>query len=397
MGPVKEALLRSGVYVSGSYTIEEGAGNYQVIRDGSGRVVARMHEAMLSSKIIIEPCQNKNMIDLYSTSDDKLTYTTRYLKKFAQQRGYLKLFKAYNLDGPSYLLITRPDGKTLRLYSSIPPTTSKFAADTADNKWLSYQLLQDLSAVKQPDTILIQEDSDTIDDFLNKHSPVVVKPVDSAHGNGISINITTREQADEAIYRAGKYCRTPGIILQKQLPIGLPELRIVCINYQYTVAMARVPATVTGDGISTLEQLIDSENTNLRTAPYKSKLAYIDKELALKFLGERATTEIPSKGEKVRVLSICNVGKGGTMEDMTDQISLEQRQLSEQIARHLELPVIGIDFYGDYLIEVNAAPALYQPVDTPNSTLCVERFLDYLETLQLLLFYHFYAKIIRVK
>lgn len=56
MGPVKEALLRSGVYVSGSYTIEEGAGNYQVVRDSSGRVVARMYEAMLSSKVIIEPC-----------------------------------------------------------------------------------------------------------------------------------------------------------------------------------------------------------------------------------------------------------------------------------------------------------------------------------------------------
>ena len=56
MGPVREALLRSGVYVSGNYTIEEGAGNYQVVRDSSGRVVARIREAMLSSKIIIESC-----------------------------------------------------------------------------------------------------------------------------------------------------------------------------------------------------------------------------------------------------------------------------------------------------------------------------------------------------
>lgn len=56
MGPVKEALLKSGVYVSGGFTIEEGAGNYRVVRDSSGRVVARMYEAMLSSKTIIEPC-----------------------------------------------------------------------------------------------------------------------------------------------------------------------------------------------------------------------------------------------------------------------------------------------------------------------------------------------------
>ena len=69
------------------------------------------------------------------------------------------------------------------------------------------------------------------------------------------------------------------------------------------------------------------------------------------------------------------------MEDFTSQIPAEQRELSERIARHLELPVIGVDFYGDYVIEVNAAPALYQPVQTAGATSCITKFLDYLETL----------------
>ena len=307
------------------------------------------------------------MIDLYTAPDDKMAYTTRYLKDLAKERGYPKFLKAYDLAGPSYLLITRPDGKTLKVYGSIPPTTSKFSADTADNKWLSYQMLQQLPDVKQPATVLLREDDDIVPEFLAQHHPIVVKPVDSAHGNGITINVTTAEEAAEAIHRASKYCRTPGIILQEQLPLGLPELRIICINYQYTVAMARIPATVTGDGKNTLAQLIDYENQHLRTPAYQSDLALIDQESALKFLGSRAHTEIPANGEKVRVLSICNVGKGGTMEDMTDQISPAQRQLSEQIAHHLELPVIGIDFYGDYIVEVNASPALYQPVKTENA------------------------------
>lgn len=321
------------------------------------------------------------MIDLYTVPDEQLTYTARYIKELALERGYPKFLKAYDINGPSYLLLTRPDGKTLRIYGSIPPTTSKFAADTADNKWLSYQLLQEIDGLKQPATTLVREDSDVIDQFLSEHHPVVVKPVDSAHGNGITINVETREQADEAIYKAGKYCRTPGIILQEQLPLGLPELRVICINYQYTVAMARIPATVTGDGQHNLSELIDLENSTIRTPAYQSDLAYIDKESALKFLGSRATTEVPAKDEKVRVLSICNVGKGGTMEDMTDQIPEEKKQLSEQIAKHLELPVVGIDFYGDYIIEVNAGPALYQPVKTPNAKLCIAKYLDYLETL----------------
>lgn len=56
MGPFQEAMLRAGIYTNGNFTIEEGAGNYKVVRDSSGRVVARMYEAMLSSKIIVETC-----------------------------------------------------------------------------------------------------------------------------------------------------------------------------------------------------------------------------------------------------------------------------------------------------------------------------------------------------
>lgn len=53
MGTIKEALLRSGVYTDGSCTIEQGAGNYMVVRDRSGRVTHRIEQAMLSSKIIV--------------------------------------------------------------------------------------------------------------------------------------------------------------------------------------------------------------------------------------------------------------------------------------------------------------------------------------------------------
>ena len=50
---IREALLRSGVYLDGTSTIEPGAGNYMVIRDRTGRVTHRIEEAMLSSKIIV--------------------------------------------------------------------------------------------------------------------------------------------------------------------------------------------------------------------------------------------------------------------------------------------------------------------------------------------------------
>ena len=78
---------------------------------------------------------------------------------------------------------------------------------------------------------------------------------------------------------------------------------------------------------------------------------------------------------------MCNTGRGGTMEDVTETFSEAQRQISEKIARTLDLPVVGIDFLDDYVIEVNSSPALYHPVPGEMSTRCIEKFVDYLEKL----------------
>ena len=48
-----EAMLRSGVFRYGDSTIEQGAGNYWVIRNKQGIVTHRIESASLSSKLII--------------------------------------------------------------------------------------------------------------------------------------------------------------------------------------------------------------------------------------------------------------------------------------------------------------------------------------------------------
>ncbi len=88
-------------------------------------------------------------------------------------------------------------------------------------------------------------------------------------------------------------------IMQPQLSLDALELRIICIGYHFVEAIARIPAQVTGDGKHSLIELIDLENTTIRTKPYKGDLAYIDRSMAQNFLGDRQG-EIPAAGEKVR-------------------------------------------------------------------------------------------------
>lgn len=317
------------------------------------------------------------MIDYYSLPDEKLPMSMRVLRKILQARGW-KAEKMAN-DGLNDLILTRPDGKEIRIASSTPPTTSVFALHLADNKLASYSLLEQLG-VSQPETLAVKS-TEEAQKMLDKYGTIVIKPADGAHGRGVTTGITQLSQVEPTIQKAVEASPAMKVaIMQPQLPPEALETRIICINYQFVEAIARIPAQVTGDGEHSLIELVDLENATMRTEPYKSDLAYIDRSMALNFLGERQG-EIPAAGEKVRVVASCNVGQGGTTQDYSASITDEIKAMSEKIAQAAQLPVIGIDFYGDQVIEFNACPSLYYPTGDEAATKAVTAYVDYLTQL----------------
>ena len=170
------------------------------------------------------------------------------------------------------------------------------------------------------------------------------------------------------------------VIAQQQLDFTGFETRVICINYRFVEALSRIPAHVTGDGEHTVSELIDIENNTIRTEAYKSNLAFIDREYAERYMAEKGNKDyVPAKNEKVQVIKMCNIGRGGTVEDVTDEFTSEQKALADRIAKTLDLPVVGIDFFGDYVLEVNASPSLYYPLDGPRASFGVEKLVEYLE------------------
>lgn len=302
----------------------------------------------------------------------------RALRPILRERGW----KAEKLTavGLNDLILTRPDGKVLKIAATTPPTTTVYGLHVADNKMATYELLKRIG-VPQPETVLVKQPEDARA-MLEKYGTIVMKPVDGAHGNGVTTGIRTLEDVEIALTRAKAASPLLDVaIVQPQLETEKPELRVICVDYRFVIAIARIPAAVTGDGVHTAVELIEIENRTLRTAPYASDLAYIDRESALRYLGEKAQI-VPPAGEKMRVSPICNLGQGGTVEDWSAQLSDEQKQMAEQIARTAELGVIGIDFFGDQVIEINAAPSLYYPLaDKAAALKGVEAYVNYLERL----------------
>ncbi len=329
------------------------------------------------------------MVDFYQVPDEKLSLSLRNFRNIIKNRGWKNAKFVYGIG--TCVFATRPDGKEIRFSYGTPPTTSYGAGNLADDKFASYLVLKDIG-VEQPETVLIMPGDDVdkiLEDFLQKNSPVVIKPIDGSHGNGVHVGIKDLDEAKEIVKEVQEISNSGRVLVQKQLFPQSFETRVICIDYKFVKAFSRIPACVTGDGKHTISELIDIENTTKRTEKYKSNLSFIDKESAVEYLRKQAISNgleddailnsVPAENERTQVVGTCNTGQGGTMEDVTDSIPVEQRKLSEKIARHLELPLVGVDFLDQYVIEVNKAPALFHPVDGEASTFCIEKIVEYLE------------------
>lgn len=321
------------------------------------------------------------MQDFFAIPDDDLRWSARYLRKELQRRGWTE-GKYLRSKAIGIIFAKRPDGKEVRFCSCFPYETTVIASRIADDKILSYEVLKS-AGVDQPETVLLSDDEaemrQQISEFLAKYPKIVIKPVDGAHGWGVVTGVTDIEEAVAAA-KACNELEGHNAMMQEQLPDGQKEVRTICIDGKFVAAYERIPAAVTGDGVHSVMELIDIENETIREAAYHVGLPRIDVEAAHRYLKEINfdNSVIPAAGEKVRVMGICNVGMGGTVKEV--ELSPEKIELSERIAKVTDLPVLGVDFLGDKVIEINAGPALYWPTGDGNEDKCVKVYADYLDS-----------------
>jgi cyanophycin synthetase len=130
---------------------------------------------------------------------------------------------------------------------------------------------------------------------------------------------------------------------------------------------------VTGDGVHTVQQLVEIENRNpARGDGHTNILTKIPlDELALQVLAAQGCTlaTVPPEGVSVDLRGNANLSTGGTAEDVTDLLPEETREICIRAARTIGLDVAGIDIVCQDIsqplheqrggiIEVNAAPGI---------------------------------------
>lgn len=267
-------------------------------------------------------------------------------------------------------------GRSISCRESLSELTSAVAMSRCDDKRLTLRVLA-AAGLSVPAQIEAQ-DPQTVADFLRQHGRVVVKPVRGEQGQGVKVDLTELDEVQAAIEAARHFCEQ---VIVEQM-VGGSDLRIVVINHQVVAAASRRPATVVGDGSSTLRTLIEKQSRRRQMATAGESRIPMDDETQRCLKGQGYTLDsVPAAGTTVLVRKTANLHTGGTIHDMTPVLHPVLREAAERASRVLEIPVVGFDFIvqspdrPEYvIIEANERPGLANHEPQPTA----ERFIDML-------------------
>ncbi len=208
--------------------------------------------------------------------------------------------------------------------------------------------------------------------FKVLNCPVVIKPVFGSHGYDVYTDLRTEEEVEDAINNIIKNRgEETKVIIEEYYKAN--EYRVFVTKKGDYAVLLRDPAHIYGDGINTIEYLINKENYE-RMNPRTNALCEIlvDDEL-IKYISKNGLSlqSIPKNGEKVYLRPNSNVAMGGICEDYTDRVHPSVIKIGLKVLKAFPgLPYVGIDFMTNSIeeeqtddsyriIEINTVPGVH--------------------------------------
>lgn len=267
-------------------------------------------------------------------------------------------------------------GRSIRCRESLSELTSAVAMSICDDKTVTRRLVEQ-AGVKVPSQLETEDDSSIVA-FLEKHGAVVVKPARGEQGKGVSVGLTTLEEVRSAIAQAKTYCSE---VLIEEFVEG-EDLRLIVIDYKVVAAAVRRPAEVTGDGQSSIRDLIAAQSRRRAAATGGESMIEVDGETerCLSAAGYELDSVL-AEGQRLYVRKTANLHTGGTIHDVTGETNRELINAAINAAKAIGIPVTGIDLMvksvrePEYrFIEANERPGLANHEPQPTA----EKFIDFL-------------------
>ena len=255
-----------------------------------------------------------------------------------------------------------------KIRATITSNSSNLAIEIAGDKEETKKALSS-AYIPVPKGIVMQHPENISAAIAHLQFPLVVKPVNGNHGRGITTHITSEEGLKQAFHIAAAISKQ--VIIEEF--IEGHDYRFLVVNYKLAAVARRTPPVITGDGRSTISQLIEKENADpQRGEGHEKSLTSIKiNESTLNILASEnmGLESVLPAGQTLFLKHTANLSTGGTSEDVTDYVHPFNKFLAENAARVIGLDVCGIDIIAKDItipinagnggfIEVNASPGL---------------------------------------
>lgn len=268
-----------------------------------------------------------------------------------------------------YSLVQFGQGKhQQRIQATITSQTNHIAVEISCDKEDTHNLLNDLG-LPVPRQQMIHSASQAVRAAQSIGFPVVVKPLNANHGRGVSINLRSAAEVETAFSVAQDQGTSRAVLVESYLT-GMDH-RMLVVNGELVAVAKRVPGHVTGDGVHTVDELIEIVNSDPRRGVGHEKVLtqLLMDDQAKRLLANAHYTpgSVLPNDEILYLRDTANLSTGGTAIDMTDQVHPDNREMAIRAITAVGLDIGGVDFLtqditqsykdvGGGIVEVNAAP-----------------------------------------
>ena len=345
-----------------------------VLHDNSGAIA--LYEKLGFARLPVFAVKRRNSINErlfvgHDPAKDMNPYA-RIIINEARRRG----IGVNVIDAEGGLFQLHSGGRTVRCRESLSELTSAVALSICDDKAVTRRIVE-AAGVIVPEEVEAT-DRAAVEQMLERHGSLVVKPARGEQGRGVAVDLDTMESVEQAI----AFARTQSDrVLVESFHKG-EDLRLIVIGFRLVAAAIRRPAQVVGSGRETVRQLIERQSRRRAAATGGESKIPLDAETE-RCVGKAgyAMDDVPPEGAAFAVRKAANLHTGGTIHDVTALVHPRLVEAAVAVARAIDIPVVGVDFIvrnpaePDYVfIEANERPGLANHEPQPTA----ERFIDLL-------------------
>lgn len=200
--------------------------------------------------------------------------------------------------------------------------------------------------------------------------PVVIKPVDSERGEGVTVDLKDEVSIAVAFEKALQFSKAKSVLVERQVK-GVCH-RLFMVNGRLLYAVKRWPPSVFGDGVSSLKQLVEASEQKERAKLPSERYPLVPWDAETEaFVQQTGLTAdyVPVALERIALRRIESTQWGGFDEEVTTVVHPDTLRQARIACALVQLSVVGVDVItedislplsetGGVINELNGGPSL---------------------------------------